>query len=140
MKVSKALRLLPKEFIKCPMDSTFEIIKQKYVFQIFREMYFSKQTRFSQFLKSIDGINTKTLSSRLRDMEKSGLIIKQVSYKPSLKIEYHLSEKGMDLLPILEQMAVFSIKHEQDKIFGDTKIANFKEAFGHEPSAITENK
>ena len=34
-------------------DNTFEIMKKKYVFQIFREMYFAKQTWFSQFLESI---------------------------------------------------------------------------------------
>ncbi|WP_420710211.1 winged helix-turn-helix transcriptional regulator [Nitrosopumilus sp.] len=35
-------------------------------------MYFTKQTRFSQFVESIDEINTKTLSLRLKEMEQSG--------------------------------------------------------------------
>ena len=91
MREYKSLRLLPKEFVKCPMDNTFEIMKKKYVFQIFREMYFAKQTRFSQFLESIDGINTKTLSLRLKEMEQSGLIQKRALGKSSSKIEYHIS-------------------------------------------------
>ena len=140
MREYKSLRLLPKEFVKCPMDNTFEIMKKKYVFQIFREMYFAKQTRFSQFLESIDGINTKTLSLRLKEMEQSGLIQKKALGKSSSKIEYHISKKGLDLLPILEQMAAFSIKHEKDEVFGDSKFSNFEDAFGRKPSTIKETR
>ena len=118
------------------MDHTFEIIKKKYVFQIFREMYFAKQTRFSQFLESIDGINTKTLSLRLKEMKQSGLIHKKTLDNSSSKMEYHISKKGLDLLPILEQMAAFSVKHEKNEVFGDKESSSFKDAFGREPSTI----
>ena len=58
----------------------------------------SKQTRFNQLLKSLEGSNPKTLSVRLREMEKIGLIKRKVySHETPIRIEYYLREKGLAL-------------------------------------------
>ncbi|WP_316505634.1 hypothetical protein [Nitrosopumilus sp.] len=54
----------------------------------------------------------------------------------SSKIGYRISKKALDLLPILEQMTAFSIKHEKEDVFGDRKFSSFKDAFGREPSTL----
>jgi len=52
------------------------------------------QKRFNQFLGSIEGINPNTLSTRLREMEKSKLIEKKVYNETPIRIEYTLTKKG----------------------------------------------
>ena len=67
------------------------------------------KTRFNQFLDSIEGINPKILSARLKEMEKSGLIRRKVySTETPVRIGYFLAEKGSALKSILDQMAIFS--------------------------------
>ena len=95
------------------------------------------QTRFSQFLESVEGINPKTLAVRLKEMEKSGLISRQVYPETPIRIEYTISEKGKALKPIIEQMAAFSMKYCCDTIFKDGKPRTFKEVFGKQIKTLS---
>ncbi len=89
-------------------------------------------TKFSQFLGSIEGINTKTLSIRLKELEGYGLIERNVTQERPLQVEYTLTEKGNALNSILAQMAEFSFQYEPEKIFEDKKPRHVKQYFGTE--------
>ena len=85
------------------------------------------KTRFNQFLDSIEGINPKILSARLKEMVKSGLIRRKVhSTKIPVRIGYFLTEKGSALKSILNQMAVFSMRHCAKEVFKDRKPRTLK--------------
>ncbi|HEX5905232.1 MAG TPA: helix-turn-helix domain-containing protein [Candidatus Nitrosocosmicus sp.] len=105
------------EFKCCPVFNTFNIIGKKFSMLILRNMIYDKQTRFNEFLNSIEEINPKTLSIRLKEMEKDGLIRRQVYDETPIRVEYYLTQKGKELQPILEQMALFSVKYCSDQIF-----------------------
>jgi len=66
---------------RCPINNTFKIIGKKFTILILRNMINGKQSRFNQLLNSIEESNPKTLSARLREMEKDGLI-KRKDAKP----------------------------------------------------------
>jgi DNA-binding HxlR family transcriptional regulator len=100
--------------ISTDIDHTFGIISKKFTVHILRNMIDLNQTRFNEILKSIDGINNKTLSTRLRDMLESGLIDRKIVPGIPIKIEYSVTEKGKDVLPILHQMIDFSVKYKPD--------------------------
>ena len=63
---------------RCPIDNSIKMIGRKFTLHILRNMILLKQKRFSQFLGCIEGISTKTLSIRLNEMEKEGLITRAV--------------------------------------------------------------
>ena len=87
------------------------------------------QTRFNELL-TIEGINPKTLSLRLREMQKNGLIGRKVHNETPIRIEYFLTERGKALRPVLEQMTAFSIQHYPKEIFKDGKPRTLQEFFG----------
>ena len=62
----------------CPINYTFKLIGKKFTVLILRNMINGKQSRFNQLLNSIEKSNPKTLSSRLREMERLGLIKRKV--------------------------------------------------------------
>lgn len=101
----------------CPVFNTFNIIGKKFSLLILRNMIYNNHRRFNELLNSIEEINPKTLSIRLKEMEKDGIIKRQIYNEIPVKIEYHLTQKGKELKPILEQMALFSLKHCSDQIF-----------------------
>ena len=101
----------------CPIFNTFNIIGKKFTPLLIRNMIFLNHKRFSEFLNSIEGINPKTLSIRLKEMEREGLIRREVYNETPIRIEYYLTEKGKGLQPILEQMALFSIKYCRGQVF-----------------------
>jgi DNA-binding HxlR family transcriptional regulator len=87
------------------------------------------QTRFNQLLDNIEDSNPKTLSARLKEMEKADLISRKVYDETPIRIEYTLTKKGKDLEGIIGQMAAFSMKHYSKEIFKDGKPRNFKQVF-----------
>ena len=116
----------------CPIDYGLRIIGKKFTIHILRNMLLLKQKKFNEFLRSIEGINTKTLSIRLQEMESEGLIKRKVIDKRPLRVEYSLTEKGKSLEPILVQMAKFCLKWESKKIFAKEKPMTISQAFGTE--------
>jgi DNA-binding HxlR family transcriptional regulator len=101
----------------CPVFNTLNIIGKKFTLLLLRNMIFLKQKRFNEFLNSIEEINPKTLSIRLKELEKDRLIKREVFNETPVRIEYYLTEKGKALQPILEQMALFSMKYCCEQVF-----------------------
>ena len=114
----------------CAIDNTFKIVGKKFTIHILRNMIFLNQTRFSQFLESIEGINPKTLSVRLHEMEKSKLVKRKVYPDFPIRTEYTITEKGEALKPIIEQMAAFSMKYCSCDVFRDGKPRTVEQVFG----------
>ena len=103
----------------CPIDNSLRIFGQKYALHIIRNLLLLKQSKFGQFLRSIEGINSKTLSIRLRELEDCGLIKRTVIPGRPVHTEYSLTDKGMALEPILSQLALFSSRYEPKTVFKD---------------------
>jgi DNA-binding HxlR family transcriptional regulator len=97
------------------------ILGKKFTLHILRNMILLKQKHFAEFLDSIEGISTKILSIRLKDMEKEGLIIRVVISGRPVQIEYYVTEKGRMMEPMLELITEFFMKYEPEVIFEDGK-------------------
>jgi DNA-binding HxlR family transcriptional regulator len=108
----------------CPIDRSLKIMGQRYALHIMRNMILLKQNRFNQFLNSIEGINTKTLSIRLQQLEEYNLVERKVIPGKPSHTEYSPTEKGMAVQRILAEIASFSIKYEPEIIFVDKKPRN----------------
>jgi len=91
-----------------PIDNSLKLFGQKFAIHIIQNMLLLKQKRFNQFLRSIEGINTKTLSIRLKELVELGIIERKVTQKRPLQVEYALTEKGKTLEPILAKIVEFS--------------------------------
>lgn len=105
---------------RCPLDNTSKIIGKKFTLLILCNMM-SNQTKFNQFIESIEGLNPKTLSTRLKEMEKNGLVHRKIYHETPIRIEYYLTEKGNALKSVLDQMAGFSVQYCAKDIFKDGK-------------------
>ena len=120
----------PLDLVKnCPVDNTFKIIGKKFTLHIIRNMAMRGQTRFNQMIDTIEDVNPKTLSARLKEMEKSGLITRKVYNEIPLRVEYSLTKKGKDLQGIIDQMAAFSLKYYPKTVFKDGKTRTYKQVF-----------
>ena len=104
----------------CPVDTTSKIIGKKYTVLLIRNML-TNHKRFNQFLESIEGMNQKILSTRLKEMEREGLVTRRMYAEMPLRVEYFLTEKGRATKPILDQMAAFSLQYCSKDVFEDGK-------------------
>lgn len=116
----------------CPIDNSLKIFGQKFALHIIRNILVLKQNKFSHFLRSIEGINTKTLSIRLKELEEFGVIERIVTKTRPPEVEYVLTEKGKALEPILAKIGEFSMTFDAKTIFKDKKPKTVKQLFGSE--------
>lgn len=90
--------------------AAMEIIGNKWTALILRDLA-NGPKRFSELEKSVGSINPRTLSQRLDDLEKHNIITKQSFSETPPRIEYTLTQKGEDLVPVLKQMAAWGDKY-----------------------------
>ena len=87
----------------CPVARTAEIISGKWTLLIIRDLATGTK-RFSHLERSLHGISPKTLSERLCSLEHEGIIKRQTFAEVPPKVEYTLTEKGQDLVALIETM------------------------------------
>lgn len=90
----------------CPVARTAKIISGKWTLLIIRDLA-SGVKRFNQLERSLCGISPKTLSERLRHLEEEGIVLRQTFAEVPPRVEYSLSEKGHDLIEVIECMRCY---------------------------------
>jgi DNA-binding HxlR family transcriptional regulator len=87
-----------------------EIIGDKWTPQLLRFFINEGSVRFCQLQDLANGINPRTLSARLDRLEELDIIEKTPRTSLS-RCEYRLTPKGVDLIPIIANMEVWSKKY-----------------------------
>ncbi len=96
----------------CPINFALETFGDMWSLLIIRDLMFFGKTYYGDFLKSEERIATNILADRLTRLEQAGIIRKIPSVKDKRKDSYQLSEKGVDLLPMLLEIIVWSAKYD----------------------------
>jgi len=112
------------------IDDSLKLFGQKYAINIIQNMLFLKQKKFNQFLHSIEGMNTKTLSIRLKELEGYGLIERKITKNKPLEVEYNLTKKGIALESIITEMIEFSTVFKPTITFEHRKPRNTESLLG----------
>ena len=112
----------------CPLNYGIEIFGDKWTLLIIRDLMFFNKRYYNEFLGSAEGIATNLLADRLAMLEKEKIIKKEKDSLHKQRFVYSLTEKGIDLLPILLSIGLWSEKHatiklnpERDVIIGGAK-------------------
>jgi DNA-binding HxlR family transcriptional regulator len=96
----------------CPINFALETFGDMWSLLIIRDIvYFGKKT-YGEFLASEEGMATNILANRLAHLEQQGLLVKKPSASDKRKEEYVLTETGLDLIPVLVEMANWSAEHD----------------------------
>ena len=87
-----------------------QIIGNKWTALILRDLNTGPK-RFNELEKLVGGINPRTLSQRLDDLQVHGIITKQSFAEVPPRTLYTLTQKGQDLVPVLKQMSSWGDKY-----------------------------
>ncbi|WP_342437620.1 helix-turn-helix domain-containing protein [Paenibacillus sp. FSL L8-0436] len=93
----------------CPIAKTLDIIGTKWTFLIIRDLLIEGTMRFSDLLKSLEGISPKTLSLRLRELENHGILERTVYPEVPPRVEYTLTAKGEQLEGIFIELKRYGL-------------------------------
>ena len=87
----------------CPVCATAELIGGKWTILVIRDLE-AGCSRFCELERSLSGISPRTLSLRLRALERHGLVERTTRAEVPPRVDYALTAKGRALLPLLEDM------------------------------------
>jgi DNA-binding HxlR family transcriptional regulator len=96
----------------CAINLTLEVIGDKWSLLIIRDMMFGNRRHYRDLLtKSNEGISSNILADRLKTLLEQGIITRKDDPSHKQKGIYSLTEKGIELLPILAQMSAWGFKY-----------------------------
>lgn len=95
----------------CGISSALDILGDKWSLLIIRDILFDKKNTYGDFLNSDEKIATNILADRLIKLELDGILVKQGHPDSKAKYLYKLTPKGIDLMPVLMEIVVWSDKY-----------------------------
>ncbi len=96
----------------CPINFALELFGDRWTFLIVRDLMFKGKHYYKEFLEAGEGIATNILADKLSALEESGIISKAVDPTHRSKQIYKLTKNGIDLVPVLVEVILWSAKHD----------------------------
>jgi DNA-binding HxlR family transcriptional regulator len=94
------------EICLCPLEGVMEIISKRWAILIIGGIGNHKTLRYNEIMKLLGNISPKSLSDRLKELEKAGLIERKAFAEIPPRVEYTLTPDGEDLrkavIPLME--------------------------------------
>lgn len=104
---------------KCGIDVTLAVIGGKWKTSILWHLAIETM-RFSQLQRQFSATTRKMLTQQLRELERDGLVHREVYPQVPPKVEYSLTEKGHSVMPILNQMCEWADGYRCEETSFDT--------------------
>jgi len=97
----------------CPVSISLERFGDRWSLLIIRDIMVRGCQTFKEFQQSGERIATNILSDRLKKLEAEGIISAEVAQGDRRRVVYRLTEKGIDLAPVLLELLLWGAKHEE---------------------------
>ena len=123
---------MSKKRSDCPISCSLEMWGDKWSLLIIRDLMLKKECTYGDFLKADEKIATNILATRLQNLLDNGIIDKKDHPENKLKILYFLTQKGIDLIPVIVEINLWgdqylTIPDDRKKLLEEIK--KDKEAF-----------
>lgn len=97
----------------CPVSVSLDLLGDRWSLLIIRDLMIRGYRTFKEFEESGEGIATNILTDRLRKLKSTGIITTQVDEIDGRKVNYRLTQKGIDLAPVLLELLIWGARHEK---------------------------
>lgn len=117
---------MSKKRSDCPISCSLEIWGDKWSLLIIRDLMLKKECTYGDFQKADEKIASNILATRLQTLLENGIINKKDHPDNKLKILYQLTEKGIDLVPVIVEINLWGDKYltipdDRKKLLEDIK-------------------
>ncbi len=92
---------------------TLEVFGDRWSLLSGRDLMIRGFRTFKEFQESGEGIATNILAERLRKLEAMGIIASERDERDRRKVNYRLTERGIDLAPVLLELLIWGARHGQ---------------------------
>jgi DNA-binding HxlR family transcriptional regulator len=95
------------------VHDSMDVLSGKWKISIISSVCYYNKRRFSDILNDVSGISNKMLSKELKDLEMNKLVKRIVLDTQPVTVQYQLTEYGMTLKTIINNLADWGIEHRK---------------------------
>jgi len=99
----------------CPVKGIIDVLSKKWTLLVIVAIGNHKSIRFNKIMDQFEGLNPKTLSERLKELEKANLIVRKAFPEVPLRVEYSLSNDGKELIEAIIPLMDWATKKDAKK-------------------------
>ena len=94
----------------CPISYSLDFLGDKWTLLILRDIIFGGKSTYGEFLSSKEKMATNILADRLSMLESNGFLNKQIGEDKKSKFVYTMTEKGIELIPLIMELTIWGSK------------------------------
>ncbi|WP_461072962.1 winged helix-turn-helix transcriptional regulator [Spirosoma horti] len=95
----------------CPVGYTLDVFGDKWTLLLLRDMIFDGKNSWLEWRASAEQIAPSVLSDRVNLLMNEKYLIKKVSDSNASKFLYYLTDKGLDLIPLMVELMAFGCRY-----------------------------
>ncbi|QEY35315.1 helix-turn-helix transcriptional regulator [Caproiciproducens galactitolivorans] len=107
--------LFPKDASSEPLEYALSIVGGKWKIRILWALRGGEDLRYGAIKQQIPSITDMMLSQSLRELTASGMIVRRQFQQIPPKVEYRITQNGLDLIPSLEQMYEWGLRQMKEE-------------------------
>ena len=115
MKPTQKIKTMKKFRSSCPISRSLDLFGDKWTLLVLRDIVTYGKSTYKDLVAMPEKIATNTLAERLDKLVKEGPLTKERSEKNKLVFNYEITEKGREIIPIIDAMTDWSIQHQFTK-------------------------
>ncbi|GBE17507.1 MAG TPA: transcriptional regulator [Euryarchaeota archaeon] len=96
--------------VACNIEETMQLLSRKWTLMIIKALIDHGRLRYTELAGSLNGISPKTLSDRLKELKQVGIVRRKSFAEIPPRVEYSLTEKGIELGESLSAIVDWSVK------------------------------
>ena len=96
----------------CPITKILSNLSKKWTLLILRELHNNGTKRFNDLIREMENISPRTLSKRLKELEKLELVLKKRFNETPPRVEYSLTNKGKELIKCFRHLDIWVKKFD----------------------------
>jgi DNA-binding HxlR family transcriptional regulator len=97
----------------CPVSISLETLGDRWSLLVIRDLMVRGYRTFRQLEQSDERIATNILADRLGRLKRNGIISSAADPSDGRRMTYRLTEKGIDLAPLLLELLIWGARHEE---------------------------
>ena len=99
---------------RCPVTFIVFKIGTRWKPLVIRQLFFGTR-RYGELRKAVPGISEKMLIQTLKELEADGIITRKAMAVIPPHVEYSLTDCGLDLSPVIDEMVKWSLKYNTEE-------------------------
>jgi DNA-binding HxlR family transcriptional regulator len=96
----------------CPVSFALDVFGDRWTLLVIRDLLLRGKKTYGEFLASEEGMATNVLADRLEWLEAQDIVRRSRDRRERRRVIYELTQKGIDLLPIVIEMIAWSAKYD----------------------------